>query len=203
MCGVLNVWHLTAYQQHYNSLIRSVKKMSAMSGSGLDSVDAARRFGLGSSPSRKPRILVCTPSNAACDELMARVMTHGFCDGRGNMYRPNVVRIGGDAAVDDRVRERFLGTLVKAYTSMTKEEWHHMHQAKQTLLSRMKLEVRALEASIGKVTDVETNKVAETLIRVSQDMEKVEKQVEKLTAAWPSIVGSASGGGWRFGKDHR
>ncbi len=200
VCGVLNVWHLTAYQQHYNSLIRSVKKMSAMSGSGLDSVDAARRFGLGSSPSRKPRILVCTPSNAACDELMARVMTHGFCDGRGNMYRPNVVRIGGDAAVDDRVRERFLGTLVKAYTSMTKEEWHHMHQAKQTLLSRMKLEVRALEASIGKVTDVETNKVAETLIRVSQDMEKVEKQVEKLTAAWPSIVGSASGGGGGSGK---
>ena len=200
VCGVLNVWHLTAFQQHYNSLIRSVKEMSVKSGSGLDSIDAARRLGLGSSPSRKPRILVCTPSNAACDELMARVMAHGFRDGRGNMYRPNVVRIGGDAAVDNRVRDRFLGTLVKAYTSMTQKEWHTMHQAKQTLLSQMKLEVRALEASIGKVTDAEMNKVAQVLIRVTQDMDKVERQVEKLTAAWPSIVGSASAGGGGSGK---
>jgi len=200
VCGVLNVWHLTAYQQHYNSLIRSVKEMSAASGSGLDSVDAARRLGLWSSPSRKPRRVVCTPSNAACDELMARVMKEGFRDGQGNMYRPNVVRIGGDAAVDDRVRDRFLGTLVKAYTSMTEKEWHNMHQAKQTLLSQMKLEVRTLEASMGKVTEVEMHKVAQMLIRVSQDMEKVERQVEKLTAAWPSIVGSASAGGGGSGK---
>lgn len=31
----------------------------------------------------RPRILVCTPSNAACDELLARVMAQGFCDGSG------------------------------------------------------------------------------------------------------------------------
>lgn len=31
----------------------------------------------------KPRILICTPSNAACDELLTRVMTDGFCDGSG------------------------------------------------------------------------------------------------------------------------
>jgi hypothetical protein len=31
----------------------------------------------------KPRILVCTPSNAACDELLTRVMSEGFCDGSG------------------------------------------------------------------------------------------------------------------------
>ena len=200
VCGVLNVWHLTAYQQHYNSLIRSVKEASATSGSGLDSVNTARRWGLQGATTSKPRILVCTPSNAACDELMARVMMYGFCDGRGNMYRPNVVRIGGDAAVDNRVRERFLGTLVKAYTSMTEKEWHHMHQAKQTLLNQMKLEVRALEASMGKASESEMNKLAESLIKVSQDMEKVERQVEKLAAAWPSIVGGGSAGG-RSGKN--
>jgi hypothetical protein len=33
----------------------------------------------------KPRILVCTPSNAACDELLTRVMTDGFCDGAGEV----------------------------------------------------------------------------------------------------------------------
>lgn len=34
-------------------------------------------------PQTKPRILICTPSNAACDELLTRVMTDGFCDGSG------------------------------------------------------------------------------------------------------------------------
>ena len=29
---------------------------------------------------RKPRILVCAPSNAATDELLQRIMDHGFSD---------------------------------------------------------------------------------------------------------------------------
>lgn len=29
---------------------------------------------------RKPRILVCAPSNAATDELLQRIMNHGFLD---------------------------------------------------------------------------------------------------------------------------
>ena len=32
---------------------------------------------------RRPRLLVATPSNAACDELLSRVMTDRFCDGNG------------------------------------------------------------------------------------------------------------------------
>ena len=43
---------------------------------------------------RKPRLLVCAPSNAAADELLGRVMADGFCDGGGQIYRPSVVRIG-------------------------------------------------------------------------------------------------------------
>ena len=39
------------------------------------------------SPQTKPRILICTPSNAACDELLTRVMTDGFCDGSGALAR--------------------------------------------------------------------------------------------------------------------
>ena len=196
VCGILNVWHLAAYQQYYNSLIRSVKALSASTGSGLDSVAAALRpgfTGLGS-VSRKPRILVCTPSNAACDELMARVMKFGFCDGRGNTYHPNIVRIGGDAVVDGRVKDRFLGTLVKSYTSMTKQEWHHMHQAKQTLLVHQRQQVRQLEMSLAKAarSDVEMNQMAQVLLSILQEMERVERQVDKLTAAWPSIMAATS-----------
>jgi AAA domain len=47
---------------------------------------------------RKPRILVCAPSNAAADELLQRVMDDGFADGGGHVYRPSVVRIGAPPA---------------------------------------------------------------------------------------------------------
>ena len=36
--------------------------------------------------STKPRILVCTPSNAACDELMLRIMSDRFSDGNGGWW---------------------------------------------------------------------------------------------------------------------
>ena len=121
-------------------------------------------------------------------------MRFGFCDGCGNRYSPNIVRIGGDAAVDGRVKDRFLGTLVKAYTSMTKEEWHHMHQAKQTLLVQMKQQVRQLEMSLAKAAHSESDmtQMAAALLAALQEMERIERQVDKLSAAWPSIMGSAA-----------
>ena len=76
--GVLNVWHLVAFQQYYSSLMNGIIEKSKMQGSGLNSIPHALASG-----ARKPRILICTPSNAACDELMARVMEKGFCDGNG------------------------------------------------------------------------------------------------------------------------
>lgn len=48
---------------------------------------------------RKPRILVCAPSNAAADELLQRVMNDGFADGNGHVYRPSVVRIGRSVVI--------------------------------------------------------------------------------------------------------
>lgn len=41
-----------------------------------------------------PRILVCCPSNAAVDELVARLLRQQFRDGTGNSYAPPLVRIG-------------------------------------------------------------------------------------------------------------
>ena len=46
------------------------------------------------SMSAKPRILICAPSNAAADELLQRVMDDKFADADGQMYCPNVIRIG-------------------------------------------------------------------------------------------------------------
>lgn len=46
--------------------------------------------------SLKPRLLVCAPSNAATDELLARVLDRGFIDGELRSYKPNVARVGLD-----------------------------------------------------------------------------------------------------------
>jgi senataxin len=195
VCGVLNVWHLAAFQQYYSAMIRSVRETSMHSGSGLDSVEVARSFlGLSGMGSKKPRILVCTPSNAACDELMARVMQLGFRDGNGSIYMPNVVRIGGDAAVDGRVRNRFLDTLVSRYASMTEMQWRESHALTMAKLHEKKLHVRGLEMSLSKLatSEKEMDKMAHMLLSASQELEGLERQIGKLTAAWPLIAASGS-----------
>jgi hypothetical protein len=43
---------------------------------------------------RPPRILVCAPSNAAVDEILARIVGVGFLDGSEKTYRPHILRVG-------------------------------------------------------------------------------------------------------------
>ena len=192
--GVLNVWHLSAFQQYYSSMIDSVIEKATKSGSGLDSMAHVLGFG-----AQKPRILVCTPSNAACDELMARVMKTGFCDGNGKTYRPNIVRIGGDAAVDDRVRDRFLNTLVSRFSCMSEAEWHQAYQEAAYLVQSKEREGRILEASLMNSGGRRANTsqeirvdpdMAHTLVDISQTVERLSKQIEKLHACKPLVSGA-------------
>lgn len=89
--GVLNVWHLVAYQTYFASLMHLALGKTAGGSSaqtqlplGIDLLVNGQGGGVGiAAAAPRPRILVCTPSNAACDELMSRVMSLGFCDGRG------------------------------------------------------------------------------------------------------------------------
>lgn len=43
---------------------------------------------------KPPRILVCAPSNAAVDEILARIVSEGFLDSTEKMFRPHVMRVG-------------------------------------------------------------------------------------------------------------
>ncbi|MFN3603053.1 MAG: AAA domain-containing protein, partial [Dietzia sp.] len=51
----------------------------------------------------RPRILVAAPSNAAVDEIAARIMRSGFTDGQGARYNPAIVRVG--AGQSDALRD--------------------------------------------------------------------------------------------------
>ncbi|KAI4389790.1 hypothetical protein MLD38_001974 [Melastoma candidum] len=108
--GMLNVIHLVQYQHYYNSLLKNLAPESykqASDGSSdncatgsiddvLQSMDQSL-FRTLPKLCQKPRMLVCAPSNAATDELLARVLDRGFIDGEMRIYRPDVARVGVDS----------------------------------------------------------------------------------------------------------
>lgn len=53
---------------------------------------------------RRPRLLVCAPSNAAVDELLTRLVTWKFVDGSGDEYAPDIARIGAGDRVSDSAK---------------------------------------------------------------------------------------------------
>lgn len=61
---------------------------------------------------KRPRILVCAPSNAAVDNIILKIMEDGFIDGSGSRYNPSIVRIGSghsasvkDVCLEDKVEQ--------------------------------------------------------------------------------------------------
>ena len=42
----------------------------------------------------KPRILVCTPSNAAVNTIIDGIIADGFIDNAGLRYNPSILRLG-------------------------------------------------------------------------------------------------------------
>lgn len=130
--GMLNVIHLVQYQQYYTSLLKKLApesyKQVNESNSGSSSVGSIDRVlqNMDQSLLRtlpklcpKPRMLVCAPSNAATDELLARVLDRGFIDGEMKVYRPDVARVGVDsqtrAAQAVSVERRTEQLLVKSH----------------------------------------------------------------------------------------
>lgn len=73
-----------------------------------DRIDAARAQNLvglnGTNVPRRPRLLVCAPSNAAVDEILTRLITTKFLDGNGQEYSPEIARIGAGDKVAEAAR---------------------------------------------------------------------------------------------------
>uniref|UniRef100_A0A1D1YSP9 Helicase SEN1 n=2 Tax=Anthurium amnicola TaxID=1678845 RepID=A0A1D1YSP9_9ARAE len=108
--GMLNVIHLVQYQHYYTALLKKLAPESYKQNcennaesSGTGSIDEVLQsmdqnlFRTLPKLCPKPRMLVCAPSNAATDELLARVLGHGFIDGEMKVYRPDVARVGVDS----------------------------------------------------------------------------------------------------------
>lgn len=63
--------------------------------------------------SRKRRILVCAQSNAAVDELVARLCKDGLYGKHGEFFRPFLVRVGNVNSVHPNSMDIFIDTLVE------------------------------------------------------------------------------------------
>ncbi|XP_071712086.1 uncharacterized protein [Rutidosis leptorrhynchoides] len=58
------------------------------------------------------RVLICAQSNAAVDELVSRISSHGLYDIDGIMYKPYLVRVGNAKTVHSNSLRFFIDTLV-------------------------------------------------------------------------------------------
>ncbi|MBA0624165.1 hypothetical protein Godav_009563 [Gossypium davidsonii] len=149
--GMLNVIHLVQYQHYYNSLLKKLAPESYKQANesnpdnvAMGSIDEVLQnmdqnlFRSLPKLCPKPRMLVCAPSNAATDELLARVLGRGFIDGEMKIYRPDVARVGVDsqtqAAQAVSVERRSEQLLLKSYDEILQ----HMRtlKAREAMLSQ-------------------------------------------------------------------
>ena len=95
-----------------NQYFHEVKKLAE----SFDAVVGKRAsLSLSYATKKRPRILVCAPSNAAVDNVILKIMEDGFVDGNGCRYNPSIARIGRGQS--SSVRDVCLEEKVESYIS--------------------------------------------------------------------------------------
>lgn len=101
--ALINALHIRQMNQYFGEVKVLAESYDAVVGkrASLSLSDAAKK---------RPRILVCAPSNAAVDNIILKIMEDGFIDGNGMRYNPSIVRIGSgqsasvkDVCLEDKV----------------------------------------------------------------------------------------------------
>ena len=95
----------------------------------------------------RQRVLICAQSNAAVDELVSRISSHGLYGSNGKMYKPYLVRVGNAKTVHPNSLPFFIDTLVD---QRVEEERMHMTHGKNDL----KVDLSAvLRSNLEKLVD--------------------------------------------------
>ncbi|KAL3787772.1 hypothetical protein HJC23_009823 [Cyclotella cryptica] len=108
LCALLNALHIRQMNQYFGEVKVLAESYNAVVGkrATLSLSDAAKK---------RPRILVCAPSNAAVDNIILKIMEDGFVDGNGMRYNPSIVRIGSGQSAS--VKDVCLEDKVESYLS--------------------------------------------------------------------------------------
>lgn len=158
------------------SLVSAMTKTFASVNQGIDRQNL--------SPARRPRILVCAPSNSAVDEILARLIKLRLFDGQGNSYLPEVVRIGAGARVNESAKpftaegqaEKFLNAVCAE--DMSQEE---QRKAQQEFLQDWQHQVNSLLLQLERVPKSDAN--MSKVIGFHEDLERADRNLRRLRIA--------------------
>lgn len=101
-----------------NSLLRKISETAAIARAWQDAALAkqlnedVQRDSKFTDASVRRRVLICAQSNAAVDELVSRISSHGLYRSDGKMYKPYLVRVGNVKTVHPNSLPFFIDTLV-------------------------------------------------------------------------------------------
>ncbi|CAM6095945.1 unnamed protein product [Calypogeia fissa] len=129
---------------------------------------------------QKQRILVCAQSNAAVDEIVARICKNGLYGVDGQFFKPVVVRVGTLKSVHPRSLPVYIDTLVDQRLGISTEKENVTEPAEDT-------EQTKLVASRSKLEEViEFIQVIESLRSQSKDVEgeKNEQKAGVSESVW-------------------
>mmetsp|Transcript_1678 Transcript_1678/g.3157 ORF Transcript_1678/g.3157 Transcript_1678/m.3157 type:complete len:601 (+) Transcript_1678:128-1930(+) len=124
-----------------NQYFGEVKKLAE----SYDAVVGKRAsLSLSGASRKRPRILVCAPSNAAVDNVILKIMEDGFVDGNGFRYNPSIARIGRgqSASVKDVALEEKVESYISDAMELTKLD---------NTIEGFKAECRRIHADITKL----------------------------------------------------
>ncbi|KAF9610312.1 hypothetical protein IFM89_021982 [Coptis chinensis] len=209
--GMLNVIHLVQYQHYYTGLLKKLAPESYkqtndsssenVSTGSIDEVLQSMDQNLFRTLPKlcpKPRMLVCAPSNAATDELLARVLDRGFIDGEMKVYRPDVARVGVDTqtrgaqavSVERRTEQLLSKGREEIITWMHQLKTREAQLAQQIACLQRELNVAAVagrsQGSVGVDPDVlvardhNRDTLLQTLAAVVEGRDKVLVEMSRL-----------------------
>lgn len=218
LISLLNVIHMTQYQEYYESLLASFEPMlrsidrqaerevngatqtragavkaghgSLLSGmmvamnKTLSVSSADRSFSLIPKRVKRPRLLICAPSNSAVDEILTRLTRCKFVDGQGREYCPELARIGAGDRVSDAAKpftaegqaETFLDRVCGE--EMTPEA---QKKAQSTFLSSWQTRCNALLVQLERTPKKPSSH--STIIDLHEKLERMDRDLRRLSVA--------------------
>jgi hypothetical protein len=199
---ILNFLHLLQYQRYYdwrldqlragaafsNEQAATLESASAASvphvrtggGSGslgniLNAVSAQRKGDATGKSVKKPRILVCAPSNAAVDLLVERLLRDKLRDANG-FYTPDMLRVGSPSACSERVRDVTLDYQVEkiiARGAGALDDVKNHYRVLMTRREKLRKESRGFRGELPRGMD-------QALIDVGREIERAQRDLAQL-----------------------
>ena len=203
--GMLNVLHMVHFQRYFHSLLPSKKPVRGAWSTRPQHGEPKRsrrrdafqsildRLQIGVElptydQSKKPRVLVCAPSNAAVDELLGRVMDRGFQDGGGNRYFPGLARMGSETAnLTERARSVLVQSQATELVNLSQKVWNTRWKDLSSKISTTCSEIATIQhflsagaASDEDVTAEDKSTFAGQMTTLFEGLERLLVDMERL-----------------------